>query len=225
MWLLRRRELQVEFMPIDVSCHTITVGVVILGAGASSRMGSPKLLLPWGNTSVLGHLLEQWTSLRPKQIAVVYAEGNAAFEQELNHLGFPPQNRINNPKPESGMFSSIQCASRWPGWRIEVTHWAIVLGDQPHLMLSTLERLIGFAAANASRICQPSRNGRPRHPVLLPRAVFSELTRATEENLKQFLQHHSHDRALCEMDDSGLDFDIDEPADYERALREFRSVH
>ena len=35
-------------------------GVVILAAGASSRMGKPKLVLPWGKTSVLGHLIEQW---------------------------------------------------------------------------------------------------------------------------------------------------------------------
>ena len=33
------------------------LGVIILGAGASSRMGRPKLLLPWGDTSVIGHLI------------------------------------------------------------------------------------------------------------------------------------------------------------------------
>ena len=39
------------------------IGVIILGAGASSRMGRPKLLLPWGDTSVIGHLIRQWQAL------------------------------------------------------------------------------------------------------------------------------------------------------------------
>jgi len=39
--------------------RSFAVGVVILAAGRSARMGRPKLLLPWGGTSVLGHLLAQ----------------------------------------------------------------------------------------------------------------------------------------------------------------------
>ena len=50
-------------------------GVVILGAGASSRMGRPKLLLPWGDTSIIGHLIEQWRALAAAQIAVVRRPG------------------------------------------------------------------------------------------------------------------------------------------------------
>ena len=41
----------------------IVCGVIILAAGASSRMGRPKMLLPWGATSVLGHLIGQWQTL------------------------------------------------------------------------------------------------------------------------------------------------------------------
>ena len=39
------------------------LGVVILGAGASARMGEPKLLLPWRGTTVIGHLISQWREL------------------------------------------------------------------------------------------------------------------------------------------------------------------
>jgi len=45
-------------MPFDAV--SLRIGVVILAAGASSRMGQPKLLLPWNDTSVLGDLLNQW---------------------------------------------------------------------------------------------------------------------------------------------------------------------
>ena len=50
-------------------------GVVILGAGASTRMGRPKLLLPWGDTSIIGHLLGQWRGLGARPIAVVCRPG------------------------------------------------------------------------------------------------------------------------------------------------------
>src|SRR6267143_6254739 len=108
-------------------------GVIILAAGASSRMGKPKLLLPWGKTSVIGHLIGQWRELGAEQIAVVTAAGDHALGEELDRLAFPTAARIENPAPELGMFSSIQCAARRPGWKMSLTHWALALGDQPHL--------------------------------------------------------------------------------------------
>ena len=117
------------------------------------------------------------------------------------------------------MFSSIQCAAQWPGWDSRLTHWAIVLGDQPHLRSDTLRALLEFSASHPESVCQPGRNGRPRHPVLLPGHVFARLKNSSAETLKQFLQSAGAERKLCELDDVGLDFDIDLPADYERAVR------
>jgi molybdenum cofactor cytidylyltransferase len=196
-------------------------GVVILAAGASSRMGKPKLLLPWGGTSVLGHLFGQWKALRAGQIAAVWAAGNQAVSAELDRLDFPRVNRVVNPTPERGMFSSIQYAARWGGWLAQLTHWAIVLGDQPHLRPDTLRALLEFTAANPQQVCQPSRRGRPRHPVVVPKTVFVELKDSRAETLKEFLQAVPSGAALCELDDPGLDFDVDTPADYEQALRLF----
>src|SRR2546425_12612503 len=97
----------------DVVGHAgLELGVLILAAGASSRMGKPKLLLPWGGTSVLGHLIEQWLALRAVQIAAVWAAGDQVGNAELDRLDFPGANRVVNPTPERGMFSSIQCAPR-----------------------------------------------------------------------------------------------------------------
>lgn len=193
------------------------IGVVILAAGASSRMGKPKLLLPWGTTSILGHLIRQWETARAKQITVVCAAGDEGILAELDRLGFSPANRIFNPAPERGMFSSIRCAAEWDGWHTEVTHLAIVLGDQPHLRNETLRVLVDFVAAHPDAVCQPSRQGRRRHPVLMPRGVFDRLRVATDGNLKEFLQNEIV--ATCELEDSGLDLDIDRPEDYEKALQ------
>ena len=194
------------------------LGVVILAAGASSRMGRPKLLLPWEDTTVIGHLLRQWRTLGAAQIAVVCAAANTALAAELDRLGFPPASRICNPQPERGMFSSIQCAAGWNGWQPNLTHWTINLGDQPQVRLETLKQLLDFAAAQPASICQPSYTGRAKHPVILPAIVFSSLKDSRAANLKEFLGGSGLSMARCEVDDPGLDLDLDEPADYERAL-------
>jgi molybdenum cofactor cytidylyltransferase len=206
-------------MPSPASPQTFSLGVILLAAGSSSRMGRPKMLLPWGATSVIGHLIAQWKSLEAEQIAVVCGVGDEAMNDELERLGFPKEHRILNPSPERGMFSSIQCAARWTGCKAELTHWAVVLGDQPHLRPKTLRALLEFAVAQPQKICLPFQGGHRRHPVLLPETAFRRLQKSTAQDLKEFLQ--SEHLALCEMDDPGLDLDIDRPEDYERAVQHF----
>jgi molybdenum cofactor cytidylyltransferase len=192
-------------------------GTIILAAGASRRMGVPKVLLPWGATSVLGHLIGLWQKLGAEQVAVVHA-ANRAIEAELDRLAFPIHNRILNPAPERGMFSSIQCAANWPGWKPHLTHWLITLGDQPHLRAQTLQALLDFGAAHPGRICQPGRQGRPRHPVLLPNDAFAQLRDSPAAHLQDFLQAQPGQSAAFESDDPGLDLDLDYSADYQQAI-------
>ena len=182
-------------------------------------MGRPKMLLPWGETTVLGHLIALWTRLPVEQTAVVCASTDAAIAAELDRLRFPVANRIVNPDPNRGMFSSIQCAARWPGWNAALTHWAIILGDQPHLQPATLAALSDFAFRHPGKICQPVRRGHARHPVILSAEAFAALKNANDETLRQFLQRKSASVQWVELDDPGLDLDLDHPADYEEALR------
>ena len=192
-----------------------SLGVVVLAAGRSSRMGQPKLLLPWGETSIMGHLIEQWKKLGAEQIAVVCSGDAIVIERELDRLNFPQSSRVVNPDPDRGMFSSIQCAARWQGWQSDLTHWAIVLGDQPHLKVETLRTILNFSAAHSDKVCQPRKDGHRYHPVLLPKTIFNELLESTAESLKEFLE--SCEMAYCELNDPGLELDIDRPEDYQKA--------
>lgn len=200
----------------------IPFAVVILAAGASSRMGRPKMLLPWGEASVIGHLVSTWRQLGARQLTVVCAPGHGALHVELERAGVPPEHRILNPTPQLGMFSSVLRAAHWTGWQPELTHWVLSLGDQPHVRLETLRALLEFAAAHPESICQPAYQGRRRHPVILPKRAFTALSHSKAEHLKQFLQDFSS-VASCEVNDPGLNLDLDTPEDYERAIKQFSS--
>ena len=199
----------------------LSFGTVILGAGRSSRMGRPKLLLPWANTSILGHLFQQWRSLGSSQICVVCAADDPAIQPELDRLNVPASNRIFNPAPQQGMFSSIQSAARWSGWMDGLSHFIITLGDQPHVLNETLHALLEFAAARPGHICQPRHQGHRRHPVVLPRALFVKIASTEADDLKQFLNESSGAVCYYESSDESLALDIDTPADYEKALALF----
>jgi molybdenum cofactor cytidylyltransferase len=192
------------------------LAVVILAAGASSRMGRPKLLLPWRDTTVIGAILRQWRELDARQIAVVHRSNDAPLAAELDRLGVPAHDRIENLQPERGMFSSIVCAANWPGWKREITSWAVVLGDQPHLRMDTLWALLEFHAANADAICQPQFDSHGRHPVILPRTAFELLKQTPAGNLRDFLKQISCPSVKCRIADSGLALDMDTPEDYKR---------
>lgn len=199
-----------------VTRHSSALGVVILGAGASVRMGQPKLLLPWRDTTVIGSILSQWRDLGAAQIAVVMRPNDAALVKELDNLDFPITNRIENPQPERGMFSSIVCAANWGGWRKEISSWAIVLGDQPHLRMETLRRLLEFYAKKRASICQPMSGERTAHPVILPYSTFAGLKLSAAATLKDFLKLSAAPRVQFQVDDPGLLLDMDTPEDYKR---------
>lgn len=193
-----------------------SLGVVILGAGASERMGRPKLLLPWGGGTVVARLIAQWRALAAAQIVVVCRPDDAALLAELAALGLPAADRIVNPAPRRGMFSSIQCAASWTGWRPELEVWAIVLGDQPHLRPETLETLRRFQAGHPGAICQPCQAGRAGHPVLLPRRQFMALAGGPWEQLKDFLKQNQAGTVKCPVEDPGLSLDMDTPQEYQQ---------
>ena len=53
---------------------------------------------------------------------------------------------------------------------------------------------------------------------MLPKTAFRQVAASTAVTLKQFLDTTPRRIALCELDDPGLDLDIDRPEDYRRAL-------
>jgi molybdenum cofactor cytidylyltransferase len=191
-------------------------GVVILAAGASTRMGTCKLLLPWGEKTILTHLLDQWRSTGAAQIAPVIDPSNQPLRKALAHAGFSPSDWIENESPQLGMFSSLQEASRWTGWLSTLTHWIISLGDQPHIETSTLYVLLNAARENPTRICQPALNGETAHPIILPGSNFRELAQNDVPDLRTYIRRQEPFRLRVPVEDAGVSGDLDTPEDYRR---------
>jgi len=186
-------------------------------------MGQPKLVLPWRSTTILGQILETCLSVGMAQIAVVCAPPPHAVSTELDRLRIPAAHRIVNPQPAAGMFSSIQCAARWPNWEAGLTHFMILLGDQPQISRDTLLSLMRHAENNPGKLIQPAIGGKAKHPILLPTARFIQLGSTPHLTLRDFLLNRGPDRSFLEVNDPSVAVDLDSPADYAAALARFGS--
>jgi molybdenum cofactor cytidylyltransferase len=194
----------------------ISFGALVLGAGGSTRMGQPKLLLPWRENNVIGHIIQTWRNLGVCGIAIVTRPDDTALAAELDRQNIFPTQRIENSNHAEGMFSSVLCAAKWAAQQTEISHWAIILGDQPHLRSEDLRSLVDLQAQNRAAICQLMCGGKTGHPVMLPHSLIQELAASTTDTLKDFLKLTVAPRVQLEVSDAGLLLDMDTPDDYKR---------
>jgi molybdenum cofactor cytidylyltransferase len=198
--------------------------VAILAAGASSRMGRPKLLLPWGETTILSHLIRTWRDAGATEIGVVTSGSNSPLEEEISRFAGESIHRITNPEPERGMFSSVQAAAQYSGWKVSASHYVLALGDQPQVRLDTLRQLVGCAARFTNSVVQPSYNGGRKHPVIFPQDWWGELARTDVATLRDFLNAYREAIRLVDVSDPGLEIDLDTPGDYQKASSLYGSI-
>jgi molybdenum cofactor cytidylyltransferase len=195
----------------------MSVLVAILAAGESRRMGRPKLCLPWGKTTILGHILAQWREAGAEKIVVVHGPGETPVTLELDRLGFPSEQRAATLAPERGMMGSVVTAAARALHDVTLTHLVIAPGDQPHLHTETLREILRACEAAPGKIVRVVFQDKPGHPLALPANMLAELSVTASETLRDFLS--LREIALCDLTcrDSGVLLDVDTPDDYERA--------
>lgn len=153
------------------------IHAVVLAAGASRRMGRPKLVLPWGETTVLGQVLDNLGATRVEGTVVVTGCDAALVQAIAAPRGIPA---VHNPSWADGLTSSLQAGVR--ALPAAAGAALVVLADQPMIDARLLEDVIeAFAAAEGS-IVVPVHDGRRGHPVLFGRRHWAALLRlaATE---------------------------------------------
>jgi molybdenum cofactor cytidylyltransferase len=192
------------------------MAAIILAAGLSQRMGQPKMLLPWGETTVLGQVISTFSQTGVDEIIIVSGGAREAVEAEVARLAEKfPVRCIHNPAHESGgMLESLQCGLAALGPEAEST--LIGLGDQPQLSLSAARKVVAAFESSGARLIVPSYNLRRGHPWLVQRRLWAELLALkAPQTLRDFLNAHAGEILYVETDQTILK-DLDTPEDYQR---------
>ncbi|MDB6055468.1 MAG: hypothetical protein JWN25_2991 [Verrucomicrobiales bacterium] len=196
--------------------------VVILAAGASRRMGTPKLLLPWGETTVMGHLVQTWKEIGAREIGIVVSEASPETKGEAEKLAVPNCRCIENTNADGDMWSSIQAAAHYAKWNSEITHFLLCLGDQPHLRSECLSFFLSQTDAGKEGIWQPQIEGRTGHPVLFSRGRWQALAEAKSGPLNHWLEQNKSWVTGVPMTNPEMARDMDTREEYEVLLKSWK---
>ena len=193
-----------------------SIAAVILAAGQSRRMGTPKMLLPWGEKSVLGQVVFTFYQAGVKEIIVVTGGSRDAVEIEISSLAhdYPVRSVFNDTYENGEMLLSLQTGLK--SLDQGVTHALIGLGDQPQISENAIKSILVRAKTPQYQLVIPSHEMHRGHPWLLHRSLWDEVIGLSlPKTMHDFLDLHSHDIHYVDTDSTVLK-DLDTQDDYAR---------
>jgi molybdenum cofactor cytidylyltransferase len=205
---------------------------VILAAGASSRMGRDKALLPWpanqsepaksGNSTLLSTHI---SALKPLAQGIVVVSGHNADRLAPIIAAYGATSAIN-PAPERGQFSSLQVG----------LHKVLDLGCDSAIItpvdcapldqktLALLRTKFDEALACGRWAVAPHSNGHNGHPLFVTRELIDIfLASPPTSNAREVKRVHSHRFVSVPVSISNLAADINTPAEYTVAISKSQS--
>lgn len=187
------------------------VGVILLAAGNSERMGRCKFLLPMKNgLSFFENIIQTFSDLGVKKIVVVTQVKHLETLKRLCRENKTQPAFVLNDFPERDRFYSLQLGIKAIG---DVDYCFIHNSDCPFIDISTLHALV-LSKNKADCIC-PEFNGKGGHPILLNKMTLQHLLNSPENAiLKEELSMTS--RFNVPVDNQFITVDIDTPDDYTR---------
>ena len=192
---------------------------LVLAAGRSERMGTPKQLLPFGNLTLIEQVIRTLTRSRlGKDVVVVL--GHRAMDIVKRISGLPVR-LAYNPDPEGDMISSIRCGLAFidPGQA-----FLIALGDQPLVTTGIVDRLIAEYERRPEGMVLPMHDGKRGHPMILSPAYREEiLFESLPGGLKALRDRHADSVRPVPVDTDAVLIDLDYRSDYEEALRRWQA--
>jgi molybdenum cofactor cytidylyltransferase len=195
---------------------------IVPGAGASRRMGRPKLLLPYGGGTVLGALVGALRVAGVSPIVVVAAAGDAELRAWCAATAAAGGLTVAlNAAPERGMLSSILeglAALGGSGTLVAGrTPLLVCPGDLPALRPGTVVEMLRRREAAGAGLAVPVYRGRRGHPLTVAPALIPEIEHLDPgRGLRHLLDLHPVDLLSVEVDDPGCIADLDTPEDYDR---------
>lgn len=192
---------------------------VLPAAGASTRFGSPKLLVDWRGQPLLGHVIRV---LLPRVNRVV-----AVVRPDLPELARVAEaagaQACRLPAPTPGMRETVLAGLDWLE-QVELPSpqdgLFLLPADSPGITPAVIEELKRAAIANPTTpIFQPTCEGQRGHPVLLRWSLVEQLRRQPAgQGIDSFLRQHAASRQEVAVNEPGILWDVDTGRDLRRAL-------
>jgi molybdenum cofactor cytidylyltransferase len=192
----------------------VSVVALVLAAGAGTRMGRPKQLLPLGGRPMLQHAVDAVAAGGLGELVVVL--GHAA-EEVAAALALPPGARVVvNDRHAEGQATSL--AAGLAAMPDDARAALVLLGDQPEMRPDAIRAVAAARRPDGPPMLRAAYRGRPGHPVLLERALWPEAARLRGEGGGRVLA--ARDPAALGLVEVGGDppEDVDTPEDHARLL-------
>jgi molybdenum cofactor cytidylyltransferase len=186
------------------------ITAIVVAAGESRRMGQPKMLMPWGKSTVLQTVI---ATLQAAGVTDVLVVTGGARKQVESLIGKSVQTIFNEDYEKGEMLGSIQV-----GLAVKM-HEAraalICLGDQPQIQERSVRRIRDAFLKGNSNIVAPSYQMRRGHPWLIARPLWDEFLEVRPPKTpRDFLDAHSREIQYVEVETPTVIEDLDTPDDY-----------
>lgn len=188
-------------------------GILILAAGQSSRLGSPKQLLAFQDTTLIGHAASVALSTELQPVLVVVGANAPAVREALRNQ---PVQVVQNPGWEEGMASSIRVGVKalQEGYP-ELDGVICMVCDQPFVTKSLLLCLLKEQAATGRAAVASRYGGKLGTPALFHRSFWPALMQLTgDTGARKLLAAQPDQVAVVDFEEGAADIDTRE--DYER---------
>ena len=190
------------------------IAAVILAAGASRRMGTPKALLLLNGETFLDRMIRLFAPLAQPVVVVL---GHQAGEIRAGIKAANHAQLVVNPDPERGMLSSLQCGLAAIPSETEAVMFTPV--DHPDLRQATLETLLRCYGSSRPLLAVPEHEGKHGHPVLIARPLIGELLALPPTaQAADVIHRHRADTIYVDVADPAVTTDIDDRPAYDELV-------
>jgi molybdenum cofactor cytidylyltransferase len=188
---------------------------LILAAGESSRMGTPKATLTYCGRTFLERIVQTLRQIDIERIVVVL--GHQA-EDIQRHIKIGPAQVVINPDYRRGQTSSLQVGLR-SLIADEPEAVVLCLVDHPAVSAETVRRIVATFWQCGAPVVIPTYQGRRGHPVLIGHQVFDELLGlACDVGADSVVRRYRPATQFVEVEDEGIVIDVDDPESYRRLI-------
>lgn len=193
------------------------IWAVILAAGESKRMGTPKMLLPFNGSTMIRNVIQNVSESDISKIMVVLGAHKEKISMEIEKL---PVRTCFNDDFRQGMLTSVKCGVRNLPSGFDAV--LVFQGDQPLIRPATINKIINSYTSSNKGLAIPVYKNRRGHPPLVDKKYTIDIEKISpDKGLNTLAEQYSHDVLEVETDDPGILRDFDT---YEEYLKEINKI-